>query len=704
MGQFYKGAEATFIDDAMFKLPYELMGTVIDKKDKEVEGALSANTELNSLIDKISALSPDEPRANEIRQGYSSQIEAITNAIYSDPMNATTYMPKINSLKKQIGLDFTSGEVSKIEANKASYDIWEKELKEKIKSKPEQYPPDVVKDLTSKKLGEYKMKGGLGYKPSGDFTEFETEEAIGLEDSADILKGLMEGSIKGHNKSTSWNNDKGGWTVKSDTSEEFYTPDQLQNMWVNHLSTNPNIVSAVGQRKSLGYGPYQKSFDDKGSVSFEEGSWFKTAMDQLQEKYGGHKTTQGGGSTMNTLGYGIEKDKYDTVNLTTEVGGVLSSMAGTDNTQFNTAYQSTTNNQNQAVNKALQSYADLYYKSTQKDPIKAANDRLDQFRTGKSWKTYEQIRKGDFTPISNTPVGKASATQYKRAQVDRAVLQGQITQFEKETGLSHSKITTDNNPNYTYVTEDANGKKVTKKGTAAAVWDNYLTHNSTKTVNRQMSWEGTGYTAPQQKNVANQFFKSGKYMDTKIYYAPGTKIGGVDVGGASHSINDLIAKGVIKQKQVEPGGYKDGMPIMFQSVGGNESINLDTSERNFTPVWGYSDSDNIEFGFGVSVGGKTHFGRVEGVSTEATRKLNSGDNALRFKTNAYLDKNAANLENFSIPNSNYTYHGKEVKVNGRIIYPANSVTRKNSNGTSSTITNFSSHPDIQVEVGHLIFN
>ena len=41
MGQFYKGTEATFIDDAMFKLPYELMAQAIDKKDKAVDDTIS---------------------------------------------------------------------------------------------------------------------------------------------------------------------------------------------------------------------------------------------------------------------------------------------------------------------------------------------------------------------------------------------------------------------------------------------------------------------------------------------------------------------------------------------------------------------------------------------------------------------------------------------------------------------------------------
>ena len=40
MGQFYKGAEATFIDDAMYKPPYELMAAVIDKKDKVIDDTI----------------------------------------------------------------------------------------------------------------------------------------------------------------------------------------------------------------------------------------------------------------------------------------------------------------------------------------------------------------------------------------------------------------------------------------------------------------------------------------------------------------------------------------------------------------------------------------------------------------------------------------------------------------------------------------
>jgi len=50
MGQFFKGTEATFIDDAMFKLPYELMGAVIDKKDKAIDDTIG---QYQGYLDKL---------------------------------------------------------------------------------------------------------------------------------------------------------------------------------------------------------------------------------------------------------------------------------------------------------------------------------------------------------------------------------------------------------------------------------------------------------------------------------------------------------------------------------------------------------------------------------------------------------------------------------------------------------------------------
>ena len=50
MGQFYKGTEATFLDDKMYKAPYELMGAMIDKKDKAIDDTI---TQYQGYLDKL---------------------------------------------------------------------------------------------------------------------------------------------------------------------------------------------------------------------------------------------------------------------------------------------------------------------------------------------------------------------------------------------------------------------------------------------------------------------------------------------------------------------------------------------------------------------------------------------------------------------------------------------------------------------------
>ena len=65
MGQFYKGTGADFLDDAMFKLPYEMIAKVIDKKDKDVDDAVTSNNEIAALL-KAQAMKIDDPALRKL--------------------------------------------------------------------------------------------------------------------------------------------------------------------------------------------------------------------------------------------------------------------------------------------------------------------------------------------------------------------------------------------------------------------------------------------------------------------------------------------------------------------------------------------------------------------------------------------------------------------------------------------------------------
>lgn len=687
MGQFYKGAEASFIDDAMFKLPYELMGNIIDRKDKEVDATLEANAALNPLLD-ATGLEPDNPRLKEIIGNYTSEIDSVTNSIYGDVLNASSYMPKINALKKKITQDWTKGEVATIQMNKASYDKWEKELQDKVKAKPDEYSPEQVELLKANKLAEFKEKGGTGYKGPSKYTAFDTEDVLGLKPVDQMLEDLMKGAIPGVDTTVKWESDKGGWTVKGGNETKFFTPNQLETMYTDLLVTNPNIVSAIKQREKLGIAGFQGTFTPEGTPVMQEGNYFSTSLDLLKNKYGGKKTSSTSGKVMNALGVEQEKDKFNTVNLSTEVGGVLTGIAGKTNGEFNSKWKGVESDRANSVTDAIKNYADLHFGGDV--------SKMQQSKTG--LKVYNALRSGDFSPVLNTPEGKTAAATYKRATIDRETLKAQMVQFEKSTGLRYSDITDSS--------KKVRGKDG-KETTTLQAWNDFLNTTSNKTVNRQMTYEGTGLTSKQQESLSTQFFKSGKHMDTPIYFEPGTKIGGADVGGQKFSLNQLIQKGIILPKAVKSptvGKTAGGIAMeSFQIKNSSELLNLDLSKSNFAPIWGYNDSDLIEFGFGVNIAGKTHFGRVDNVSTDIVDRLNSGDNALRFKTTSYLDKNLSNVENYTIPGTDYIYHGAAVKgADGKQLYRPNTLTWKNpKTGKKETVS--ADDPDVQLLIGNALF-
>ena len=128
MGANYRGPQIDFVDDAMYKLPYELIGNMIDKKDKEAEEALTNSSALSDLL-SIQNLASDDEDAKKILSGYETEIESLTADINNNIVNAGAYSPKIEALKRKLAKDKREGDWSKIENNKALFDTWYKEEK-----------------------------------------------------------------------------------------------------------------------------------------------------------------------------------------------------------------------------------------------------------------------------------------------------------------------------------------------------------------------------------------------------------------------------------------------------------------------------------------------------------------------------------------------------------------------------------------------
>jgi hypothetical protein len=284
MGQFYKGTEATFLDDAMFKLPYELMGSVIDKKDKEVEKAIEAKTALSALLD-AKGLKVDDPRLQEIIGGYTNQVGDISSGIYGDAMNAARYMPKIEDLKRKITSDWKMGEVAKIQGNLANYNAWEEETKKQIDKAGNKVTPQQWELLKAKKLAEFK---GTNYKSPDTYNTFAGEALLEKKPTDEFIDGMFKEKV-GTLKSVSWDNEKGNWRVQGERGTAGFTDAELKNAYKAALAADPNQLGAMQQLNSLGVPGYQESlFDQKGVPIVDDtvNNAFNRELEYAKQKYG----------------------------------------------------------------------------------------------------------------------------------------------------------------------------------------------------------------------------------------------------------------------------------------------------------------------------------------------------------------------------------------------------------------------------------
>ena len=90
MGRFYETTAPEFIDDAMFKLPYEQMGAVLLAKDAKVGDDIEAQTALGELL-KAQGLKVDEPRVNEKIKQYEDKIQQNVDYIRGNVLNYDPY-------------------------------------------------------------------------------------------------------------------------------------------------------------------------------------------------------------------------------------------------------------------------------------------------------------------------------------------------------------------------------------------------------------------------------------------------------------------------------------------------------------------------------------------------------------------------------------------------------------------------------------
>lgn len=120
MGRYFKTADSTFVDDIVYKAPYELMARALQSKDlqaKEDEAEIDA---FDILGDDKNYTEKDKAKRNQILDEYRGQAHSIAEEIQKNPTHKSFYMRKINAARKKFDKELKTGFLNNADLNYAT--------------------------------------------------------------------------------------------------------------------------------------------------------------------------------------------------------------------------------------------------------------------------------------------------------------------------------------------------------------------------------------------------------------------------------------------------------------------------------------------------------------------------------------------------------------------------------------------------------
>jgi hypothetical protein len=128
MGRYYQTAAPEFVQDIMYKPPWELAKEVLQKEQGDYDTAV-AKTSLYGDVDMQHMDTPAEiENAQRIQQAYAQKSDALLEQLQSAGTDWRKAMPGLTKLGRELSADFKTGDISKLENSAAQYAAMNKHL------------------------------------------------------------------------------------------------------------------------------------------------------------------------------------------------------------------------------------------------------------------------------------------------------------------------------------------------------------------------------------------------------------------------------------------------------------------------------------------------------------------------------------------------------------------------------------------------
>lgn len=255
MGRFYQTADPQFLQDFVYKPPYEILLAGLQKEQNTYDTALASTNMFNNIdIDFIDD-EKERERVRQLQDKYANQTEELSGKIRGEK-DWKKYLPEIDRMSKDLHRDYSTGDIYTVQKSAANYKEMEKQLA-------------TIKDPAIKERAKQVF---MDKWRESDRPVFEHQSVLDRRDLvADYLKTKSKGEADKIAKA--WSNPGGGYIRSGEFTEKFINDTKTDfDNWLKQ----PEQLSYMDQQdKMLGLESYYDkntgelmSFDDARSSAY----------------------------------------------------------------------------------------------------------------------------------------------------------------------------------------------------------------------------------------------------------------------------------------------------------------------------------------------------------------------------------------------------------------------------------------------------
>jgi hypothetical protein len=248
MGQSYRGTPAEFIDDAMYKAPYELIGKVIEKKDREINDTIDGLMAYNEKL-KADVLEEDSPQTRSKIQEYQQRIDNTIQTIQSDPMNYNLQLGEIKSLSRDITKDWDpNGYMGTMIGNKQSFLAEKARIAKEVEAG--RLEPHIAEIEEARIREKYRAQGGLKWNSEAQ----RAENGLSIQDQyykVDFDEKFLT-HMKPDEYSKEWDSLSGMYIFTHKRTGKNLTKEDIINTYLTQVGADTETQYAAQRYRELG--------------------------------------------------------------------------------------------------------------------------------------------------------------------------------------------------------------------------------------------------------------------------------------------------------------------------------------------------------------------------------------------------------------------------------------------------------------------